>query len=81
MRTLASGEKISIDGLVQTVAINILRHYPHDLDIAASAAALPSLWCEPNRSQPCSASTADDSARVGQRGNVRLVPIQGADSD
>ncbi|MFP3801302.1 BPSL0761 family protein [Paraburkholderia sp. SIMBA_027] len=81
LRTLASGDKITVDGLVRTVAVNILRHYPHDPDIAASAAALPSLWCEPKHRQQCSASTADDSGRVGGRGNFRLVRIQGADRD
>lgn len=47
LRTLATAEEVTIRGLVQSVAVCLLRHYPNELDIAVSAAALPGVWADP----------------------------------
>jgi len=47
LRTLASADQITIPGLVQTVAIDLLRHYPLDVYLEATASALPSVWAHP----------------------------------
>ncbi|WP_090690560.1 BPSL0761 family protein [Paraburkholderia phenazinium] len=47
LRTLASVDQITIPGLIQTVAVDLLRHYPLDVDLEASASALPSVWAHP----------------------------------
>jgi hypothetical protein len=41
LRTLAAAYEINIPGLVQTVAVGLLRHYPLDVDLDVSASALP----------------------------------------
>ncbi|SDI38976.1 hypothetical protein SAMN04487926_11634 [Paraburkholderia steynii] len=33
--------------LVRTLAMTLLRHYPLEVDISVSAAALPGLWADP----------------------------------
>jgi hypothetical protein len=50
LRTLASSGNATPVGDVQRIAEQLLRHYPLDGDLAISAAALPSLWADPNRS-------------------------------
>jgi hypothetical protein len=52
LQTLAAGDEISIPGLVQSVALCLLRHYPLDIDLAISAEALPYLWSHPSRKVP-----------------------------
>ncbi|MFM0557610.1 hypothetical protein P0D69_42735 [Paraburkholderia sediminicola] len=47
LQMLASAEQITIDGLVQSVALSLLRHYPLDIDLDVSAAALPGVWAAP----------------------------------
>ena len=47
LRTLASVDQITIPGLIQTVAVDLLRHYPLDVDLEASASALPGVWARP----------------------------------
>ena len=46
---LASADEITIGGLVQSVAIGLLRHYPLNIDLDVSAAALPGVWGPPER--------------------------------
>jgi hypothetical protein len=41
---LATAPEVEIPGLVQSVAVCLLRHYPVDVDINASASVLPSVW-------------------------------------
>jgi hypothetical protein len=48
LQILAAGEKISVAGLVQSLAVLLLRHYPLDIDIATSANAIPELWTSPS---------------------------------
>ena len=47
---LAAAHEITIPGLVQTVAVGLLEHYPADVDISMSASALPGIWANPNQS-------------------------------
>ncbi|WP_304502703.1 hypothetical protein [Caballeronia sp. EK] len=44
---LASADEVTIRGLVQSVAIGLLRHYPQDFDLDLSASALPGVWTHP----------------------------------
>lgn len=44
---LASADEVTIRGLVQTTAMCLLRHYPLDVDLDVSAAALPGIWAAP----------------------------------
>ena len=48
LQTLAAAEEVSIPGLVQSVAVCLLRHYPLKVDLAISASALPSIWSPPD---------------------------------
>ncbi|WP_319001436.1 hypothetical protein [Burkholderia sp. AU39826] len=41
---LASANHVDCHGNVQSVAERLLRHYPLDVDLAVSAAALPGVW-------------------------------------
>ncbi|MEC5407641.1 BPSL0761 family protein [Paraburkholderia sp. MPAMCS5] len=47
LQTLLDAEEAPLWALVRTVALNVLRHFPQDSDIALSAAALPTLWSMP----------------------------------
>ncbi|MGT2469318.1 BPSL0761 family protein [Paraburkholderia terrae] len=47
LQTLAAGDEITIAGLVRSVAVGLLRHYPLESDISTSAAAAPGVWAEP----------------------------------
>ncbi|WP_310700386.1 BPSL0761 family protein [Paraburkholderia sp. USG1] len=49
LEMLASADEITIGGLVQSVAIGLLRHYPLNIDLDVSAAALPGVWAPPER--------------------------------
>lgn len=46
---LASADEVTVRGLVQTMAMRLLRHYPLDIDLEVSAAALPGVWAIPER--------------------------------
>jgi hypothetical protein len=46
---LASAEEVTIQGLAQSVALGLLRHYPLDVDLEVSAAALSRVWAAPER--------------------------------
>jgi hypothetical protein len=47
--TLAAGDEITIPGLVRSVAIGLLRHYPLEIDISVSATVVPEVWATPVR--------------------------------
>lgn len=51
-------DEVVVPGLLQSVALGLLRHYPRDDDLAHSASALPSVWGDP---------VADDSPARGKR--------------
>jgi len=47
LETLEASAQPLMWDLVRTAAMNALRHYPLEVDIAASAVALPSVWAVP----------------------------------
>lgn len=47
LQLLSNAEEVTIRGLVQSVAIGLLRHYPLDVELDASASALPGVWAHP----------------------------------
>ncbi|MET3232603.1 UNVERIFIED_ORG: hypothetical protein ABIC54_004808 [Burkholderia sp. 1263] len=47
LQVLSSAEEVTIRGLVQSVAVCLLRHYPLDIDLDVSASALPGIWGAP----------------------------------
>lgn len=49
LQMLVSADELTIHGLVQSVAACLLRHYPLDIDLEVSAAALPNVWAIPER--------------------------------
>ncbi|KVS41514.1 hypothetical protein WK43_22920 [Burkholderia ubonensis] len=51
LRMLASADEVTVRGLVQTMAMCLLRHYPLDIDLEVSAAALPGVWAVPEHRQ------------------------------
>jgi hypothetical protein len=44
---LAASPEVTIRGLVQSVAIGLLRHYPLNVDLDRSASVLPGVWAQP----------------------------------
>lgn len=52
LEMLANAEEVTIRGLVQSVAIGLLRHYPLNVDLAVSAFALPGVWTHPTAERP-----------------------------
>lgn len=64
LEILAAAEEVSVVGLVQSLAVCLLRHYPLDVDIAVSAAAIPTLWAQPRAETPLKAASNANSARV-----------------
>jgi hypothetical protein len=51
LETLSGAEDEIMWGLVRTVAGQLLRHYPQDIDLNASASALPDVWAPPQDTQ------------------------------
>ncbi|KGW25118.1 hypothetical protein Y045_6118 [Burkholderia pseudomallei MSHR2451] len=49
LQMLASTGDIANRTHVQLVAVRLLRHYPLDIDLEMSAAALPGIWAVPER--------------------------------
>jgi hypothetical protein len=47
LQTLAGADDITVAGLLRTVAVGLLRHYPLEIDISESSSAMPSIWGEP----------------------------------
>jgi hypothetical protein len=52
LETLYRADEEIMWGLVRTIARQLLRHYPRDLDLASSASALPDVWAPPPDSGP-----------------------------
>lgn len=52
LQMLSAAEEVTIRGLVQSVAIGLLRHYPLKVDLDVSASALPGIWAKPAVEQP-----------------------------
>jgi hypothetical protein len=64
LQTLAVAEEISVPGLVQSVALSLLRHFPLPIDVDVSAAALPGLWAPSVRLRPSSSSAESKTCDV-----------------
>lgn len=47
LQVLTEPSTVDVPGLIQTIARNLLRHYPSDVDLAVSASALPKIWAQP----------------------------------
>ena len=52
LKLLATAEAVTIPGLVQSVAVCLLRHYPTTVDLDISSSALPELWGPPIVERP-----------------------------
>jgi hypothetical protein len=81
LRMLASAHEITIGGLVQTVALGLLRHYPLDIDLDVSASALPGIWAAPKHRR--AGSTAGPECQRDTRGrrDADDTRNQGEDDD
>ena len=51
LQMLTSADDLASRSHVQSVAERLLRHYPLDIDLEVSAAALPAVWAAPERSR------------------------------
>jgi hypothetical protein len=67
LQMLASAEEITIRGLVQSVALGLLRHYPLDVDLEVSAAALPVIWATPEQQHTGSTVAPECQTRIPGR--------------
>jgi hypothetical protein len=48
LELLSTAGKVEIPGLVQSVAIGLLKHYPLSNDLDISASVLPTVWAHPS---------------------------------
>jgi hypothetical protein len=80
LQMLASADEITINGLVQSVALGLLRHYPLDVDLEMSAAALPGLWAAPEHRWAGSTAAAS-CQRIPGRHDADDNSNPGADDD
>jgi hypothetical protein len=78
---LASAKQITIDGLVQTVALGLLRHYPLDIDLDVSAVALPGIWAAPKARRAGSIAAPERQRGTPGRGDADDIRSQGDDDD
>lgn len=81
LQVLASADEITIRGLVQSVAVCLLRHYPLDVDIEVSAAALPEVWCVPEHGRAVPRAARKCQMRVLGWSDVDDVRSPGDDDD
>ncbi|WP_083803834.1 MULTISPECIES: BPSL0761 family protein [Paraburkholderia] len=79
LRMLARADEITIGGLVQTVALGLLRHYPLDIDLDVSAAASPEIWAAPKRRRSCSTSAIERRTPIPSRSEADEIRNQGTD--
>ncbi|WP_081069353.1 BPSL0761 family protein [Burkholderia diffusa] len=49
LKLLASPDGVASRREIQAFAVRLLRHYPLDIDLGVSAAALPGLWTAPQQ--------------------------------
>ncbi|MFM0329501.1 BPSL0761 family protein [Paraburkholderia strydomiana] len=52
LQMLSDAEEVTIRGLVQSVAVGLLRHYPSNVDLDASASVQPGIWAQPTVERP-----------------------------
>lgn len=51
LETVVDGHNVSMFDLIRSVAVGLLRHYPHSDDLAASAVKLPDVSASPEESE------------------------------
>ncbi|WP_241030426.1 BPSL0761 family protein [Paraburkholderia sp. Ac-20347] len=81
LQMLARAEEITVSGLVQTVALGLLRHYPLDIDLDVSASALPGIWAAPKRRRPGSTAAPGRPTRGPGSSEADETRNKGADDD
>lgn len=81
LQMLAAADEITIGGLVQTVALRLLRHYPLDIDLDVSAAALPGVWAAPAHRRPGSTAAPECQRGNHGKGDSDGIRSQGEDDD
>lgn len=81
LQMLASGDEITIGGLVQTVALRLLRHYPLDVDLDVSATALPGIWAAPKNRRSGLTATRGCLRSTSGRSDADDIRSQGEDDD
>ncbi|WP_321785772.1 BPSL0761 family protein [Paraburkholderia sp. J94] len=79
LQMLARADEITIGGLVQTVALGLLRHYPVDNDLDVSSAALPEVWGAPEQRQPGSTGAPLCQGNAPGESNTDEVRSRGED--
>lgn len=78
---LAFADEVTIRGLVQTMAMCLLKHYPLDVDLDVSAAALPGIWAVPANRQATSAAAREFQICVPGQRDAHDIRDAGADDD
>lgn len=73
---LAAADEITVDGLVQSVALGLLRHYPVDVDLEVSAGVLPGIWAAPEHQRDSAAEAPEDRGVP-----VSVVPTKGGNPE
>ncbi|CAG9229862.1 conserved hypothetical protein [Paraburkholderia caribensis] len=81
LQILARADEITIGGLVQTVALGLLRHYPLDIDLDISASALPGIWAAPKHPRSGSTSGSECPGGTPSPGDADDIRSQGEDDD
>jgi hypothetical protein len=81
LQLLASAKEITIDGLIQTVALGLLRHYPLDVDLDVSAAALPVVWAAPKQRRIGYVVVSDCANGTLGQGNADDAGTSGEDDE
>jgi hypothetical protein len=64
LQMLAVAKEVNVPGLVQSVALSLLRHFPLPIDVDVSAAALPGLWAPAVQLRSSSSSGANRTSDV-----------------
>jgi hypothetical protein len=67
LQMLSNAEEVTIRGLVQSVAIGLLRHYPLNVDLDVSASALPEIWAQPTVERPEEPAACTHAVRLFER--------------
>ncbi|MEM5290858.1 BPSL0761 family protein [Paraburkholderia sabiae] len=82
LETLASHTDQLNHLLVRTLAIQLLRHFPSDADLALSSSSLPTLWgtMHGGCSQASTSAVAPDVPKVADD-RVRKRTMRGADNE
>lgn len=81
LQMLARADEITIGGLVQTVALGLLKHYPLDIDIEVSASALPGIWAAPKHRRVDPAAATGRPPRIPGRSEADENHNPGADDE